>query len=236
MSANPLIIALDVDSAEQARSLIRQLGPSAGFYKVGAELYAAAGMDFVRELLDQGKKVFLDLKLYDIGETVKRATEQIARVGPTFLTVHAVKPVMLAALKGRGESGMKLLGVTVLTSFDDRDVADLGYDMSLADLITHRVKQCVDLGIDGMICSPVEVARVRILAGSRVILVTPGVRSVGADAGDQKRVATPREAMRRGANYLVIGREVTRAADPRAACESILAELALDLVGTPGRL
>jgi orotidine-5'-phosphate decarboxylase len=143
---------------------------------------------------------------------------------------------MQAALKGRGESGMKLLGVTVLTSFDDRDVADLGYDMSLADLITHRVKQCVDLGIDGMICSPVEVARVRILAGSRVILVTPGVRSVGADAGDQKRIATPREAMRRGANYLVIGREVTRAADPRAACESILAELALDLVGTPGRL
>ena len=158
---------------------------------------------------------------------MKRATEQIARVGPTFLTVHAVTPVMRAAMEGRGESGMKLLGVTVLTSFDDRDVADLGYDMSLADLITHRVKQCVDIGIDGMVCSPLEVARVRVLAGSRVTLVTPGVRSAGADAGDQKRVATPREAMRRGANYLVIGREVTRAADPRAACESILAELAL---------
>jgi orotidine-5'-phosphate decarboxylase len=226
MPANPLIIALDVDSLEKARSLIEQLGSSAEFYKVGPELYAVAGMDCVRELLDQGKKVFLDLKLYDIGETVKRATEQIARVGPTFLTIHAVKPVMRAAIEGRGETALKLLGVTVLTSFDDQDVADLGYEMSLAELITHRVKQCVAAGIDGIVCSPQEVARVRELAGSSVILVTPGVRSAGADTGDQKRVATPREAICRGADYLVIGREVTRAKNPRAACEYILAELA----------
>jgi orotidine-5'-phosphate decarboxylase len=226
MSDNPLIIALDVESVEQARSLVEQLGPSAGFYKVGLELFAAAGMDFVRELLGQDKKVFLDLKLYDIPETVKRATEQVARVGPTFLSVHAVKPVMLAAIEGRGETGLKLLGVTVLTSFDDEDVADLGYEMSLAELTIHRVKACAATAMDGMICSPLEVAKIRVLAGSRMTLVTPGIRSAGVDSGDQKRIATPREAMRRGADYLVIGRQVTRAQKPRLACDKILKELA----------
>lgn len=225
MRVNPLIIALDFDSVERTRSLVSELGATAGFYKVGLELYAVAGMDIVRELMDQGKKVFLDLKLYDIGETVKRTTEQIARVGPAFLSVHGVKPVMRAAIEGRGDAAMKLLAVTVLTSFDEQDVADLGYEMSLSELMTHRVKQCVAAGIDGMICSPLEVSRVRVLAGSEVTLVTPGVRSAGADRGDQKRVATPREAFRGGANHLVIGRQVTRSERPRAAYESILAEL-----------
>ena len=224
---NPLIIALDVDSAEEAFRLIDKIGPAADFYKVGMELYAAAGMSLVKEIAAGGRKVFLDLKLYDIGETVKRATRQIcARATPTFLTVHGSRSVMQAAVEGRGNTATKLLAVTVLTSFDQDDLADLGYATPIADLIDLRVKKARESGIDGIVCSPLEVKRVRTLAGSDMKLITPGVRSAGADKGDQKRVATPAEALRDGADYLVIGRQVTRAADPRSACEQILSEIA----------
>jgi orotidine-5'-phosphate decarboxylase len=222
---NPLIIALDVETAEQARALVAQLGDDASFYKVGMELYAAAGMDFVRELIGQGKQVFLDLKMYDIGETVKRAVAQVARLGVTLTTVHGSGPVMRAAVAGRGDTGLKLLGVTVLTSFDKEDLADLGYPCEVGDLVKLRVRKAMEASIDGLVCSPLEVAAVREIAGPGAVLVTPGVRSAGAGKGDQKRVATPAEALRDGANYLVIGRQVTRAADPGAEVRKILDEI-----------
>jgi orotidine-5'-phosphate decarboxylase len=222
---NPLIIALDVETAEQARTLTTALGDSVDFYKVGMELYAGAGLDVVRELIGQGKQVFLDMKFYDIGETVQRAVAQVAKLGVRFLTVHGSKAVMEAAVKGRGSSSLQLLAVTVLTSFDVTDLADLGYPCSVSDLVSLRVKNARSAGIDGLVCSPLEVAAVRALAGPEAILVTPGVRSAGADAGDQKRVATPAAALQNGADYLVIGRQVTRAQDPRAELERILGEI-----------
>lgn len=226
MTHDPLIVALDLESAIEARTLIQALGPSCSFYKVGMELYAAAGMEFVRELLADGHRVFLDMKFYDIGETVKRAVAQAARSGVTFLTIHGSRAVMQAAMAGKGEAQLKLLAVTVLTSFDETDLKDLGYPCPVADLVDLRVKNAMSCGIPGIVCSPLDVARVRKIAGAEMILVTPGVRSAGASTGDQKRVATPREALQNGANYLVIGRQVTRAASPRAEMEGIREELA----------
>jgi orotidine-5'-phosphate decarboxylase len=227
MPSNPLIVALDFDSVERAREMVDRLGGRIAFYKVGLELYAAAGMSFVRELHDRGKDVFLDLKLYDIGETVKRAVAQVASRGVRFTTVHSSRAVMQAAAAGRGESALKLLAVTVLTSFDQNDLADLGYppECNISDLVASRVRKAMEAGMDGIVCSPLEVARVREIAGPRAILVTPGVRSAGAGKGDQKRVATPAEAVRSGADYLVIGRQITRAQDPAAEVDRILAEL-----------
>jgi orotidine-5'-phosphate decarboxylase len=207
-------------------TLVEKIGGGADFYKVGMELYAAGGMDFVTQLSGFGKKVFLDLKLYDIGETVKRATRQICQAGsPTFLTVHGSRTIMNAAVEGRGESQTKLLAVTVLTSFDQEDLADLGYQVPVSDLVELRVRKALESRMDGIVCSPLEVGRVRQLAGPDLKLVTPGVRSTGSEVGDQKRVATPARAIRDGADFLVIGRQVTRAANPRAACEEILNEI-----------
>ena len=225
MTKNPIIIALDVETADQARELTAKLGDAVDFYKVGMELYAGAGLDLVRELTGQGKKVFLDMKFYDIGETVRRAVAQVAKLGVQFLTVHGSKAVMAAAVQGRGAADLKLLAVTVLTSFDQTDLADLGYPCPVSDLVSLRVRNAMEAGIDGLVCSPLEVAGVRAEAGPGAILVTPGVRSPGADTGDQKRVATPAAALRNGADYLVIGRQVTRARDPRAEVEKIFGEI-----------
>jgi orotidine-5'-phosphate decarboxylase len=221
----PIIIALDVESREEAARLVDQIGEGADFYKVGMELYAVAGMPFVHQLLERGKRVFLDLKLYDISETVKRATRQLVKAGVTFLTVHGSEAVMRAAVEGRADSSTQLLAVTVLTSFDQKDLADLGYKTPVPELVALRVNKAVASGMDGIVCSPLELANVRRIGGSKLKLVTPGVRSAGAAAGDQKRVATPAEAIRNGADYLVIGRQVTRAADPEAACRQILKEV-----------
>ncbi len=226
MIHNPLIVALDLDSAKAAMGTVRRIGDSVSFYKVGMELYASAGMSVVTELLSEGKQVFLDLKFYDIGETVKRAVTQVAKCGVRFLTVHGSDAVMRAAVEGRGENGLELLAVTVLTSFDEGDLRGMGYPCTVQDLVALRVRNAVAAGIDGIVCSPLEVARVREIAGPKAILVTPGVRSAGASTGDQKRVASPAEAVRNGANFLVIGRQVTRAADPGAEVEKILAEIA----------
>src|ERR1700733_3143432 len=224
MKNDPVIIALDFDSAYQADKLVKALGDDAGFYKVGMELYAAAGMGYVRSLTDRGKRVFLDMKYYDIGETVKRAVAVAARSGAAFLTIHGVGQVMRAAIEGRGDSSMKLLAVTVLTSFDQRDVRELGYECTLADLVGQRVRLAMRVGADGIVGSPLEARAIRAEAGPNAILVTPGVRSRGAAAGDQKRVAPPAEAIRNGADYVVIGRQVTRAVDPAGALAAIHAE------------
>jgi orotidine-5'-phosphate decarboxylase len=222
---NPIIVALDVPSAQDARSIVGRLGDSVGIYKVGMELYAAAGMEFVRELTGEGKDVFLDMKFYDIGETVKRAVRQVAGAGVRFLTVHGSGTVMRAAAEGAEGSPLQLLAVTVLTSFDKDDLADLGYPCEVTDLVRLRVRKARQSGVSGIVCSPLEVAAVREIAGSEAVLVTPGVRSAGASKGDQKRVATPAEAVKNGANYLVIGRQITRAEDPAAEARRVLAEI-----------
>lgn len=226
MKNDPVIIALDVASSRGADQIVAALGSSAGFYKVGMELFAAAGMDYVRSLADRGKRVFLDMKYYDIGETVKRTVNVAASSGAEFLSIHGVGQVMRAAIEGRGDSGMKLLAVTVLTSFGQEDVKELGYDCAVADLVAQRVRLAVQTGMDGIIGSPVEARPIRRLAGPNAILVMPGVRSRGAAANDQKRVATPADAVRDGADYVVVGREVTRAPDPAAALAAIHEDLA----------
>lgn len=226
MTRNPLIVALDLESADQARALVAELRGCVNFYKVGMELYAGAGVEFVRELIDEGKEVFLDLKLYDIPETVRRATVQVARTGVRFLTVHAIGSVMRAAVEGRtGHPGLQLLGVTVLTSFGPEDLEDLGTNQTIPELVERRARKAVSLGIDGIVSSPLEAAALRQTLGPKPVLVTPGVRSAGVGWGDQKRVATPAEAMRDGADYLVIGRQITRAADPAAEAARILEEI-----------
>jgi len=225
MKHDPVIIALDLDSAAEADKLVSALGDSAGFYKVGMELFAAAGPDYVRGLVGRGKKVFLDLKYYDIGETVRRAVAAASKTGAAFLTVHAVNQVMRAAVEGRGDSAMKLLAVTVLTSLDEKDLREMGHDSTVSDLVLKRVGQAMAAGMDGIVGSPLEARSIRAVAGPNALLVTPGVRSAGADKGDQKRIATPAQAIRDGASHIVIGRQVTRAADPVAALAAIHAEL-----------
>jgi orotidine-5'-phosphate decarboxylase len=225
LKRNPIIVALDVESAADARRIVGALGPSVSFYKVGLELYAAAGMEFVRELLDRGNDVFLDLKFYDIGETVKRAVAQVARTRVRFLTVHAAGQVMRAAVEGRAGSGLGLLAVTVLTSFDRRDLEADGHSLDVPELVKLRVERALEAGVDGLVASPLEVAAIRTRIGATRILVTPGVRSAGTAQGDQKRVATPAEAIRDGADYLVVGRQITRAADPKAEVARILEEI-----------
>jgi orotidine-5'-phosphate decarboxylase len=219
-------VALDVSSAAEARALVDHIGPRVNFYKVGLELYAAAGKELVGELLASGKDVFLDLKFYDIPETVSRAVARVAEMGVRFLTVHAVGSVMRAAASARAGSRLQLLGVTVLTSIGPEDLDDIGYQGTIADLVAKRAGRAMELGMDGVVASPLEAARVRSIIGPSGVLVTPGVRSAGADTGDQKRVGTPGQAVRDGASYLVIGRQITRAANPAAEVNRILFEIA----------
>ena len=183
------------------------------------------GLPSLRELIASGRRVFLDLKLHDIGTTVERATRQIAGLGATYLTVHAYPQTMAAARRGVGDSRLALLAVTVMTSYDDADLAACGSAMGVADLVAHRADQARDIGIDGLILSPHELAATRARVGPAMRLVTPGVRPAGDAVGDQKRVMTPRAAIAAGADHLVIGRPVTQASDPRAAAEAILVDI-----------
>jgi orotidine-5'-phosphate decarboxylase len=225
MTESPLIIALDFESATEARVLVNTLGDRAGFYKVGLELYTSAGMDFVRELKSQGKRVFLDLKMHDIGETVKRAVAVAARSGADLLTVHGIRPVVLGANAGRAGTNMKILAVTVLTNLDDADLRADGHTQTTSELVELRTRNAVEAGADGLVCSAFEAKRVREIAGPSKIILVPGTRSIGAAKGDQKRVATPKLALESGADYLVIGRQVTRAENPRAEFERLLQEI-----------
>jgi orotidine-5'-phosphate decarboxylase len=228
MTYNPIIVALDVESADQARQIVRHIGPAIDFYKVGLELYTAAGMDLVKELIAEGKHVFLDLKMYDISETVKRAAARVASInGIRFLTVHASKAVVKAAVEATQGSGLQILSVTVLTSYDENDLADLGYSCSVSHLVNHLAVKAAEAGTHGLVCSPHEVTNIRRIIGDEKVLVTPGVRSAGAATGDQKRVATPAEAIGNGATYLVMGRQITRASDPAAEVAKVLSELAI---------
>lgn len=227
MNYNPIIVALDVPDAGEALTLVDRLGPAVDFYKVGLELFTAAGPAMVRELTGRGKQVFVDLKMYDIHETVKRAAARVAALGASLLTVHASAQVVRAARQGAAGTGLKILAVTVLTSFDQGDLADVGVTgRSVAQQVEYLAVKAVEAGTDGLVCSPLEVARLRALIPAETVLVVPGVRSAGADKGDQKRAATPGEAMAAGASYLVVGREITRATDPAAAADAIRLTLA----------
>jgi orotidine-5'-phosphate decarboxylase len=221
-----LIVALDLPEVAQAERLIAQIGESVSFYKVGMELAYGGGFALVERLVGSGKQVFLDLKLHDIPNTVERAVAQIARLGATFLTVHAYPQTMRAAVVGRDGSTLKLLGVSVLTSCDDADLREAGYAFGVDALVARRAAQAEAEGIDGLVAGAAEAAALRARLGDRLILVTPGIRPSGSGAGDQKRVATPGHAIKNGADYLVVGRPVTQAPDPRAAAEAIIAEIA----------
>jgi orotidine-5'-phosphate decarboxylase len=222
-----LIVALDVADAAAAEKLIAAIGDSANFYKIGMELaYGGDGLALVGRLAAVGKRVFLDLKLHDIPNTVERATAQAAGLGAAFLTVHAYPQTMRAAVAGAEGSGLAILAVTVLTSSDDADLAEAGYRFGVADLVRRRAAQAEALGVQGLVASAAEAKAVRETVGPRMVLVTPGIRPAGAALGDQKRVATPADAIRDGADYLVVGRPVTAAPDPGEAARNIVDEIA----------
>src|ERR1700710_1001319 len=224
-SRDRLIVPLDLPGIAEAEAMVARLGDSVTFYKIGYQLAYAGGLPLVGRLTAAGKKVFVDLKLHDIGNTVARGVESIAKSGATFLTVHAYPQTMKAAVEGRAGSGLKILAVTVLTSYDDGDLHAAGYRLNVADLVEARAQQAQVLGVDGLVCSPEEAASVRKIVGPRMHLVTPGIRPAGADVGDQKRIMTPARAIAAGADYLVVGRPVVEAADPKAAAEAIVAEI-----------
>jgi orotidine-5'-phosphate decarboxylase len=220
-----LIVALDLSSVEAAEALVARLGDAVSFYKIGYQLAYAGGLAYAQRLAGAGKQVFLDLKLHDIGNTVAQGVKSVARLGATFLTVHAYPQTMRAAVEAR-EGGLRILAVTVLTSYDDSDLTASGYDVSVKALVASRAEQARVLGVDGLVCSPEEAANVRAVAGAGMTLVTPGIRPAGAQAGEQKRIMTPAAAIAAGADHLVVGRPIIAASDPRAAAEAIVAEIA----------
>lgn len=224
-----LIVALDVPDVAAAEAMIARLGDSVTFFKIGYQLGYAGGLPLIARLADAGKKVFADLKMHDIGNTVARGVESVAGLGATFLTVHAYPQTMQAAANASKGSALRILAVTVLTSYDDEDLRAAGYQLGVSDLVTTRAQQAQALGIDGLVCSPEEAGGLRKLIKPEMVLVTPGVRPAGADIGDQKRVMTPARAIAAGSDYLVVGRPVIEAADPKAAADAIVAEIAAGL-------
>jgi orotidine-5'-phosphate decarboxylase len=220
-----LIVALDLPGVAEAEAMVARLGDSVSFYKIGYQLAYAGGLPLAEQLAKSGKKVFADLKLHDIGNTVARGVESVAKLGATFLTVHAYPQTMKAAVEAGAGSGLKILAVTVLTSYDDGDLHAAGYRLNVSDLVEARAQQAQVLGIDGLVSSPEEAAALRKIVGHQMNLVTPGIRPAGAATGDQKRIMTPARAIAAGADYLVVGRPITEAADPKAAADAIQAEI-----------
>src|SRR6202158_5239658 len=205
--------------------MVARLAESVSFCKSGYQLACAGGLPFAAGLIAAGKQVFLDLKLHDIGNTVTKGVQSVAQIGATFLTVHAYPQTMKAAVEGKRGSTLRILAVTVLTSYGDADLAAAGYDMSVPELAAARAAQARDIGVDGLVCSAEEVANLRGIAGPVMVLVTPGIRPAGSASGDQKRIMTPAKAIEAGANYLVVARPVLEARDPKAAAEHIVDEI-----------
>jgi orotidine-5'-phosphate decarboxylase len=220
-----LIVALDLPSVAAAEAMVLKLGSSVSFYKIGYQLSFAGGLSFAAGLIAAGKQVFLDLKLHDIGNTVTSGVASVAQLGATFLTVHAYPQTMKAAVEGKRGSKLKILGVTVLTSYDDSDLFGAGYKLGVSALVGQRAMQARELGVDGLVCSAEEAAKLRPVVGPGMSLVTPGIRPAGSARDDQKRIMTPANAIAAGADYLVVGRPIVEAADPKAAAEAIIAEI-----------
>ena len=221
-----LIVALDLPNVAQAQEMVDRLGDSVSFYKIGMELTYGGGLNLVKALVSQGKKVFLDLKLHDIPHTVEMATARLADLGATFLTVHAYPQTMQAAHKGRAGSDLQILGVTVLTSMDNDDLAQAGFAFNVSKLVAQRAGHALEAGIDGLICSAADIADVINTVGNSLKIITPGIRPAGSDIGDQKRIMTPANAIKAGVDHLVIGRPITQAKDPRDVAEAIISEIA----------
>jgi orotidine-5'-phosphate decarboxylase len=226
VSAPRLIVGLDVPTVAEAEKVVRALDGVVSFYKIGYQLAFAGGLDFARELASGGTDVFLDMKLLDIDNTVAKGVENIAIMGVSMLTLHAYPKAMKAAVSAAQGSGLCLLGVTVLTSMDEQDMIDAGYEYDPHTLVLRRAEQALAAGMGGVVCSAEEAAAVRAIVGPGLAVVTPGIRPAGADTGDQKRVMTPAAAIRAGASHLVVARPVVQAADPRASAQAILAEMA----------
>jgi len=220
-----LIVGLDVPTVAEAEKAVRELGDSVSFYKVGYQLVFAGGLEFARDLAAEGKKVFLDMKLLDIDNTVAKGVENVARMGMTMLTLHAYPKAMRAAVEAAQGSGLCLLGVTVLTSMDAADLAEAGYADDPQTLVARRARQAREAGMGGIVCSAAEATAVREIVGPDMAVVTPGIRPAGTDHGDQKRVVTPADAIRNGSSHLVIGRPIVGAVDRQGAAKAILAEM-----------
>jgi orotidine-5'-phosphate decarboxylase len=220
-----LIVGLDVPSVDEAEKVVAELGDAVSFYKIGYQLAFAGGLEFARELAAQGKKVFLDMKLLDIDNTVAKGVENIARMGMSMLTLHAYPKAMRAAVEAARGSDLCLLGVTVLTSMDEQDMIEAGYEYDPHTLVLRRAEQALAAGMGGIVCSAEEASAVRRIVGPKLAVVTPGIRPAGADHGDQKRVMTPADALKAGASHLVVARPIIGAPDRRSAAEAILNEM-----------
>ena len=220
-----LIVGLDVPSVKEAERVVGELDGAAGFYKIGYQLAFAGGLDFARELASGGARVFLDMKLLDIDNTVAKGVEAIAKMGMAMLTLHAYPKAMRAAVEAARGSDLCLLAVTVLTSMNEQDVLDAGYEYDPHTLVLRRAEQALAAGMGGIVCSAEEAAAVRGIVGPDMAVVTPGIRPIGADRGDQRRVVTPGQAIRNGSSHLVVGRPIVAAPDRKAAAEAILEEM-----------
>ena len=226
-----LIVALDFRTIAEAERLVEALGDEVTFYKVGLGLQLAGGDSFAKTLKRANKRVFLDYKYFDIEETIRNAVARAAEIGIDFLTIHGVGGILKAAVEGKGDASLKLLCVTVLTSMDAADIHEMGYPaaVSVEDLVVQRAKKALAAGVDGVIASAREITRIRDVASNKLMIVTPGIRSAGSNHGGQKRVATPYEAISWGADYLVMGRQITQSADPVAAAKAVVSEIAAAL-------
>lgn len=221
-----MIVPLDVPSLDDARRIIDDLGDSVSFYKIGYQLGYAGGFDLARQLIADGKDIFMDLKLLDIDNTIEKGVVSIRDMGAKFLTIHAYPKAMRAAVKGKGSSNLALLGVTVLTSMDDDDLRNAGYSFSAQDLVAKRAADARAAGMNGIVCSAQEASAMRTLVGPEMAIVTPGIRPQGSDIGDQKRVMTPARAIAAGADYLVVGRPILNADSRRDMALRVTDEIA----------
>jgi orotidine-5'-phosphate decarboxylase len=220
-----LIVGLDVPGVADAEAMVERLGDQVTFYKIGLQLVFAGGLPFAEKLARAGKKIFLDVKLLDIDNTVESAVKSITAMGMTYVTVHAYPHAIRAAMRGRGDSALKLLGVSVLTSMDDADLVANGYADKVSELVLRRARDAAGIGLDGLICAPDDVPAIRAAVGGKLRLITPGIRPAGAAANDQKRIATPASAIRAGADQLVCVRPILGAPDPRKAAADIIREI-----------
>jgi orotidine-5'-phosphate decarboxylase len=220
-----LIVGLDVPTLGEAEKIVSTLGDDILFYKIGYQLVFAGGLEFARELAQSGKKIFLDMKLLDIDNTVASGVENIAKMGMSMLTLHAYPKAMKAAVEAAKGTDLCLLGVTVLTSMDEADLVDAGYQYDPRSLVARRAEQARLAGMGGIVCSAEEAGLVRDIVGPDMAIVTPGIRPAGSEKGDQKRVMTPYDALKAGSTHLVVARPVVKAPDPRAAARAILNEM-----------
>ena len=221
-----LIIPLDLPTRDDAVQMVERLGDAVSFYKIGHQLaFGGNGLELACGLLKEGKKVFLDMKLLDIDNTVSKGVENIARMGVNMLTIHAYPKAMRAAVEAAKGSQLCLLGVTVLTSMDDSDLKDAGYALSSQDLVLRRAAQASEAGMGGVVASALEASQIRETIAPGMAIVTPGIRPAGSDKDDQKRVMTPSQAISAGATHLVVGRPITGSDDPKAAATSVLEEI-----------